>query len=49
MAFDPPQDKVWEDHRGGSPWAAGYWLPPILKDNTWMVHVPFAALRTYVV
>lgn len=49
VAFDPPQEKVWEDHRGGSPWATGYTLPPIPKDNTWHVITSFARPGTFVV
>mgnify|MGYP003352604114 CR=1 FL=1 len=47
--FDPPQEKVWEDHRGGSPFAAGYVLPPVPKDNIWNVNVDFAKPGTFVV
>ncbi len=49
VAFDPPQEKVWEDHRGGSPWAAGYVLPPIPKDNTWLIAAAFEQEGTFVV
>ena len=49
MSFDPPQEKVWEDHRGGSPWAAGYVLPPIPKDNTWNIKTTFEQPGTFVV
>lgn len=49
IAFDPPQEKVWEDHRGGSPWASGYALPPIPKDNKWIIHTSFKQPGTYVV
>ena len=47
--FDPPQEKVYEDHRGGSPWATGYTLPPIPKDNTWHVFTMFTRPGTFVV
>ena len=49
LMFDPPQEKAWEDHRGGSPWAAGYTLPPLPKDNTWHIKTSFKAPGTYVV
>lgn len=50
VAFDPPQAKVWEDHRdgGGSPWSAGWELPPIPPDNRWAVRATFNAPGTYV-
>ena len=49
VTFDPAQEKVWEDHRGGSPWAAGYVLPPIPKDNTWFIKTVFEKEGTFVV
>jgi hypothetical protein len=49
VMFDPPQEKAWEDHRGGSPWAAGYRLPPLPKDNIWNIKTSFKAPGTYVV
>jgi hypothetical protein len=49
VAFDPPQEKVWEDHRGGSPWATGYTLPPAPKDNIWHITTSFARPGTFVV
>jgi len=49
VAFDPPQIKMWEDHRGGSPWAAGFVLPPIPKDNRWVLQTSFAEPGNYVV
>lgn len=49
VAFNPPQPKMWEDHRGGSPWAAGYVLPPIPKDNKWVVQATFKEPGLYVV
>ena len=47
--FDPPQEKVYEDHRGGSPWSAAYTLPPLPKDNTWHVFASFGRQGTFVV
>ncbi len=49
VLFNPPQPKMWEDHRGGSPWAAGYVLPPIPKDNKWVVEATFREPGNYVV
>jgi hypothetical protein len=49
VAFNPPQDKMWEDNRGGSPWAAGYTLPPIPPDNKWIIQSTFQQPGTYVV
>ena len=49
VSFDPPQTKMWEDHRGGSPFATGYTLPPIPKDNKWTVHTTFQDPGIYVV
>jgi hypothetical protein len=49
VTFDPPQAKVWEDHLGGSPWAAGYRLPPVPNDNTWVIKTSFKEPGTYVV
>jgi hypothetical protein len=49
VKFDPPQAKVWEDHRHGSPWAAGYVLPPIPPNNTWNIKTSFSQPGTYVV
>jgi hypothetical protein len=49
VKFDPPQPKMWEDHRGASPWASGYVLPPIPKDNKWTVQTTFKEPGTYVV
>jgi hypothetical protein len=48
VAFDPPQAKAWEDPRGGSPFAPGYRLPPVPKDNTWHISTTFAKPGTYV-
>jgi len=49
VAFEPPQPKMWEDHRGGSPWATGYTLPPIPKDNTWEIQTKFDEPGNYTV
>ena len=49
VVFDPPQEKAWEDHRGGSPWAAGYVLPPLPPNNTWNIKTSFREAGTYVV
>ncbi len=48
VSFDPPQFKVWEDQRGGSPWAPSWVNPPIPPDNDWIVHVTFQEPGTYV-
>ena len=49
VTFSPRQPKMWEDHRGGSPWATGYALPPIPKDNKWIIQSTFSEPGTYVV
>jgi len=49
LTFDPPQEKVWEDHRGGSPWAAGYRIPPPPSDNIWSIKTSFSRAGTFVV
>ena len=49
VAFDPPQEKMWEDTRGGSSFAPGYALPPLPKDNTWHINTSFSKPGTYVV
>jgi hypothetical protein len=51
VAFDPPQTKVWEDTRdgGGSPWSAGFVVPPIPEGNRWRARATFAEPGTYVV
>jgi hypothetical protein len=49
VTFDPPQPKMWEDHRGGSPWAVGYILPPVPKDNKWTIQTTFQEPGSYVV
>lgn len=47
--FDPPQEKVYEDHRGGSPWATGYRLPQRPDDDRWRVFAGFNRPGTFVV
>jgi hypothetical protein len=47
--FEPPQPKMWEDHRGGSPWSTGYTLPPLPKDNTWVIQTTFDEPGNYTV
>ena len=51
VTFDPPQTKVWEDTRdgGGSPWSAGFVVPPVPADNTWRTRATFADPGTYVI
>jgi hypothetical protein len=42
VMFNPKMPfKVWEDLRGGSPWAPGWQPPPIPPDNTWRYTVTF--------
>ena len=50
IAYDPPQTKVWQDHRdgGNSPWSAGWSTPPPPPDNTWTVKATFSEPGTYV-
>ncbi len=50
IEFDPPQTKVWEDHRdgGNSPWSAGWSTPPPPPGNTWTVKATFSEPGTYV-
>ena len=48
VTFDPPQFKVQEDTRGGSPWSPGWTTPPVPKDNRWVVRATFAEPGTYV-
>ena len=49
VTFDPPMPfKVWEDQRGGSPWAPGFRVPPVPPDNRWTYTVTFHAPGTYV-
>lgn len=49
--FDPPQIKVWEDHRdgGNSPWSAGWRTPPPPPDSRWTAKVTFKDPGTYVI
>ena len=51
VTFDPPQTKVWEDTRdgGGSPWSAGFVVPPIPDGNRWQARATFAEPGTYVI
>jgi hypothetical protein len=51
IEFDPPQTKVWEDHRdgGNSPWSAGWKTPPVPPDNRWTVKATFHNPGTYIV
>lgn len=49
VRFDPPMPfKVWEDQRGGSPWAPGWQPPPIPEGNKWTYNATFQAPGTYV-
>jgi hypothetical protein len=49
VRFDPPMRfKVWEDQRGGSPWAPGWQPPPIPPGNRWTHTVTFRQPGTYV-
>ena len=49
VKFDPPIPfKVWEDQRGGSPWAPGFRPPPVPPGNKWLYNVTFSAPGTYV-
>jgi hypothetical protein len=51
VTIDPPQTKVWEDTRdgGGSPWSAGWNVPPIPEGNKWQARATFAEPGTYVI
>ena len=51
VTFDPPQTKVWEDTRdgGGSPWSAGWVVPPVPDGNRWQARATFAEPGTYVI
>ena len=47
--FDPPIGfKLWEDQRGGSPWAPGWQPPPVPEGNRWVHTVTFSEPGTYV-
>jgi hypothetical protein len=50
IQYDPPQTKVWQDHRdgGNSPWSAGWSTPPAPPGNTWTVKATFSEPGTYV-
>jgi len=48
VKFDPAQFKVWEDQRGGSPWAPGWQPPPIPPGNQWIIKATFPQTGTYV-
>ena len=50
IAYDPPQTKVWQDHRdgGNSPWSAGWSTPPAPPENKWTVNATFSEPGTYV-
>ena len=50
IEYDPPQTKVWQDHRdgGNSPWSAGWTTPPAPPGNTWTVKATFSEPGTYV-
>ena len=50
IQYDPPQTKVWQDHRdgGNSPWSAGWSTPPPPPGNTWTVKATFSEPGTYV-
>ena len=49
VTIDPPQMKMWEDHRGGSAFAAGFVLPPVPKDGKYLINVNFSEPGTYVI
>jgi hypothetical protein len=49
VKFEPPMPfKVWEDQRGGSPWAPGWQPPPIPEGNRWVYNATFQTPGTYV-
>jgi len=50
IEYDPPQTKVWQDHRdgGNSPWSAGWSTPPAPPENRWTVKATFSEPGTYV-
>lgn len=50
VTFDPPQTKVWQDHRdgGNSPWSTGWETPALPADDTWTVRATFSEPGTYV-
>jgi hypothetical protein len=49
IEFDPPQTKVWQDHRdgGNSPWSAGWQTPPVPPGNKWTVRATFQEPGVY--
>jgi hypothetical protein len=48
VTFNPRQFKVWEDQRGGSPWAPSWLNTPIPPGNKWVVQATFREAGTYV-
>ncbi|AMY07745.1 hypothetical protein LuPra_00925 [Luteitalea pratensis] len=50
VEFDPPQTKVWEEHRdgGNSPWSAGWSTPPPPPGNNWSARATFSTPGVYV-
>ncbi len=50
VMFEPPQTKVWQDHRdgGNSPWSTGWETPRVPDDNRWTVQATFSEPGTYV-
>ena len=50
IEYDPPQTKVWQDHRDGSnsPWSAGWTTLPPPPGNTWTAKATFSEPGTYV-
>jgi hypothetical protein len=40
---------MWEDQRGGSPWAPGWRPPPVPPGNKWVHNVTFREPGTYVI
>lgn len=50
VEFDPPQTKVWQDHRdgGNSPWSTGWETPPVPADNTYTTTATFSEPGVYV-
>jgi hypothetical protein len=51
VSFEPLQTKVWEDTRdgGGSPWSAGWVVPPVPEGNRWQASATFAEPGVYVI
>ena len=48
VVFTPPQFKVYQDLRGGSPWSPGWTPPPVPPDNRWTTTGTFSEPGTYV-